>query len=545
MTMLFPSPDFDDAVAAVCHGTATEEQMRALNVLLRGNPAARDEYLIRVELHSRLASDPDLFQPAEDAGARGIVPGLAASGLRGPSAPVAGVAGFRRALVPVLALATCLVLIAGGLWEWSARRGAREAGATSAAVAMLTRAVNAHWGGGRAAPRVGGPLEPGTLRLEAGLAQVVFYSGARVVLEGPAELQVVSPSEAVCLGGRLLAEVPAPARGFRLRTPELNVVDLGTSFGIDESGGRTEVHVFKGKIEFFGRNAPRQPLAAGRAAAVRGTGAPSFMAASEAAFNPMFELQQLSSASQAVRFDQWRVWSARLNADPSLLVHLDFENPGDSDWALRNLAGGNRSVPEATVVGCQPAEGRWPEKQALEFQSVNDRVRFAVPGEFDSLTLCVWVRLKGLDRQFNSLFMTDGFAAGAVHWLVRQDGVLGLTVFGTRPREFQVLASPPVVTPDLLGMWTHLAVTLDGKAGRVVHYLNGVPVARCAVRLQPPYRAGPAEVGNWNARGGPTSAPALVRNLGASLDEFELFSRALGEAEIHHLYIEGKPEPDL
>jgi hypothetical protein len=48
-------------VAAVCHGLASDEQARALNELLRTHPAARDEYILRVELHSRLASDPDLY----------------------------------------------------------------------------------------------------------------------------------------------------------------------------------------------------------------------------------------------------------------------------------------------------------------------------------------------------------------------------------------------------------------------------------------------------------------------------------------------------
>ena len=61
MTLVFPSPEFDDAVAAVCHGSATDAEMRALNGLLRGDARARDEYLLRVELHSRLASDPDLL----------------------------------------------------------------------------------------------------------------------------------------------------------------------------------------------------------------------------------------------------------------------------------------------------------------------------------------------------------------------------------------------------------------------------------------------------------------------------------------------------
>src|SRR4051812_49178521 len=61
MKISFPSREFDDAVAAVCHGLPLEEQMAALNDLLRKDASARDEYILRVELHSRLASEPDLF----------------------------------------------------------------------------------------------------------------------------------------------------------------------------------------------------------------------------------------------------------------------------------------------------------------------------------------------------------------------------------------------------------------------------------------------------------------------------------------------------
>jgi hypothetical protein len=65
MKLTFPSREFDEAVAAVCHGSATDELMAALNELLRINSAARDEYILRVEVHSRLASEPDLFAPME------------------------------------------------------------------------------------------------------------------------------------------------------------------------------------------------------------------------------------------------------------------------------------------------------------------------------------------------------------------------------------------------------------------------------------------------------------------------------------------------
>ena len=66
MKIGFPSPEFDDVVASVCHGSATDEHARALNELLRGNAGARDEYILRLELHSRLASDADLFAATDE-----------------------------------------------------------------------------------------------------------------------------------------------------------------------------------------------------------------------------------------------------------------------------------------------------------------------------------------------------------------------------------------------------------------------------------------------------------------------------------------------
>ena len=69
--------------------------------------------------------------------------------------------------------------------------------------------------------------------------------------------------------------------------------------------------------------------------------------------------------------------------------------------------------------------------------------------------------------------MCDGFDAGTLHWLIRDDGVLGLTVIGPGPGNYQIVASPPVLALDQFGMWLHLAVVLDGNAKRVSHYVNG------------------------------------------------------------------------
>jgi len=149
-----------------------------------------------------------------------------------------------------------------------------------------------------------------------------------------------------------------------------------------------------------------------------------------------------------------------------------------------------------------------------------------------------------LDRQFSSLFMSEGFEAGTLHWLIRKDGVLGLTVVGHEPGKFQIVASPPVLSLGQFGQWLHLAVVLDGGSRRVEHYLNGRPVGGKPLKISPPFRVGAAELGNWNARGFPGNDPSLIRNFSGAMDDFCLFGRALGHREILELYSAGKPQPN-
>lgn len=543
MKIGFPSTEFDDAVAAVCHNSASEEQVRALNELLRSHGTARDEYIFRLELHSRLASDPDLFASTES------------------DLPLTAVAGTPRLqssprLIPqrrnqtvriawAIALAVCLALLAAGIWDRPAVRPMDSVEPTSKAIAMLNRTADAQWNRAQGVPRLNAPLEPGPLRLEAGLAQVVFYSGTRLVVEGPAELDLISGNEAFCRAGRMIVKVPAHARGFRINTPHISAIDLGTSFGLTVNESQSDLHVFKGSVKLSSAIQPwDRTLEEGEGVLMASDRPPVRFAADAGAFAALFDFQARSQAAEARRYDQWRTACKRLETDESLLLHFDFENVPPAGWQIPNLGNPRAEVTDATMVGCQWTEGRWPEKRALEFQSVNDRVRLAVPGEFESMTLSAWVSVKGLDRKVNSLFMSDGFDSGTIHWLIRRDGVLGLTVIGADPRDHQIVVSPPVVTLDKFGMWLHLAVVLDADAQRVVHYLNGVPVSETVLRIAPPFRIGAAELGNWNAKGFPKDDPFMIRNFSGAVDEFALFDRALEAGEIRRLYGEGKPQGD-
>lgn len=443
----------------------------------------------------------------------------------------------------VITLAACVALLAAGGWWLRLARPREPKGTTSQAVAMLNRAVDAQWNVSDPAPRLGAPLEPGWLRLQSGLAQIVFYSGARFVIEGPTEIQLISPSEASCRRGRLTAEIPPQARGFRMGTPQINVTDPGTSFGLEVQERRTELHVFKGSTEFQpAGEKSRQRVQAGKAAVAENSSLPRFLAANPPAFASLFNMQAKSVAAASQWCNQWRSISGRLNRDPSLLVRFAFEEA--ADWRLPNMSHLASALSDGAIVGCQWIEGRWPDKRALEFRNVNDRVRLSIPGEFEALTLAAWVRVQGLDRKLNSLFMSDGFEPGTLHWLIRNDGVLGLTIIGRDSNPYQICPSKPVITLDQFGMWLHLAVVLDGKGKRVTHYVNGLPVGEKALEISPPFRVGSAELGNWNAKGFPKQDPFMIRNFSGAVDEFCLVRRALSENEIRALYSEGKPQPD-
>jgi hypothetical protein len=117
--------------------------------------------------------------------------------------------------------------------------------------AWLINAQDCRWTGNDQKP--GPDMRSGkVLRLERGLAEIEFERGARVILQGPAGLELVSATTARLLYGTLTARVPAQALGFTVLSPSGRVVDLGTEFGLSVAeGGATSVRVFTGLVEAF------------------------------------------------------------------------------------------------------------------------------------------------------------------------------------------------------------------------------------------------------------------------------------------------------
>jgi hypothetical protein len=85
--------------------------------------------------------------------------------------------------------------------------------------------------------------------LEAGTVEVTIQSGARILLEGPATLELLTPLRAYLQAGRAVVHVPEPASGFVQETRDANVLDVGTEFGVKVGPGPgTEVQVYQGSV---------------------------------------------------------------------------------------------------------------------------------------------------------------------------------------------------------------------------------------------------------------------------------------------------------
>jgi ferric-dicitrate binding protein FerR (iron transport regulator) len=120
-------------------------------------------------------------------------------------------------------------------------------------VATLVQAENCKWAGSDLPTAVDSKLSPGTLALAEGIATLQFKNGAKITIEAPTKLQILNAMHCRLIEGSLTAEVPEPAHGFTIDTPDLKVVDLGTRFGLTTgSAGNSQVHVFQGEVEVGG-----------------------------------------------------------------------------------------------------------------------------------------------------------------------------------------------------------------------------------------------------------------------------------------------------
>jgi hypothetical protein len=417
--------------------------------------------------------------------------------------------------------------------------------------ATLRRAAGIKWSNANESYYEGDLLPSGMLQFDAGVAEIDFFCGATVVVEGPAQLDLESDWELRLIGGRLRANVPPAARGFTVKAADSEIIDLGTEFALEVDPDHVHVAVVDGEIKLNGGKHDGQHLFAGEARSLSGD---AIAERAEIDVRSLGDIKRLHANETAERFAKWKSAANKLAQDDRLIAFYPISGHASERFAP-NLAPSGSEFDGKIIGPVDVGQGRFGDQsKGFGFGRPGARVRALVGGEFKAFTFSCWVKIDSLDHKYNALFMSDGYENGELHWQVHNDGRMMFSVMvddtpgaghGPSPdsRFHHIYYTPPIWDMTKAGKWMHLAAVYDPASRRVDQYVNGQRISTEPITDKfyvESLRIGPAEIGNWGQplRKSPDFA---VRNLNGAIDEIAIFKEALGAEEITSIYDNGKP----
>lgn len=363
-------------------------------------------------------------------------------------------------------------------------------------------------------------LHTGDYRLREGAVHLRLENGTDILMESPADFQIVDSFHVSLRRGGLRAVVPPAARGFTIVAPGVDYVDLGTEFGIavDEATGTSELHVFDGLVNATNPNSQRLLSSVTEGESV------TF---SEGKLQPTGKLgKDHFLTTGAIGFLRWQRQRKEFERDPDVIAYYPFTKSEN----LTNTAS-QPIASEGRIEGAPWVSGRWPGKDALLFDRSTDFVELDVPGVYDELTFSAWIKLDRLGPYLNSIFNSNGLDPGDIHWDIASDGRMMLI---RRFSDYRNLLEKESLVPT--GRWVHVAGTVSIKNQERRVYVNG-RLAGYDKSEMGPLTPGLSRIGQWLSANG-----ARKRNLKGRIDELAIWRRALTQPEIQRLTELGKPD---
>ncbi|MCX6951380.1 MAG: FecR domain-containing protein, partial [Verrucomicrobia bacterium] len=363
------------------------------------------------------------------------------------------------------AWASAAVLALGAAAWWTVRPDAPEA--------YLARVESATWDASQVSPKIGDRLESRRLQLDSGLVELKFAHGATVIVEGPADFEVLGPQHAFLHRGRAVTRLAPGTRGFILDSPRGRLVDQGTEFGVSVgASGDTEVHVLEGKVEAV----------------------PSHQQAVQLSVNQAARLTPLRVEQFAADAGGFITDLPPLSGGVVDFLHWSFdEGQGKASYN----SGRGLGAPQAKAILRSFPEGaagpQWIEGQfggGLSFNGRDDFVECEFPGipGGEPRTVAFWVKVP---RDWT---VEEGY--GIINWGTHKPGLAWQISVNPQIKEgptgrlrLGVMDGFVVGTTDLRDdRWHHCAVVMYGghrpdSATHILLYLDGElePAARKAV----------------------------------------------------------------
>lgn len=221
-------------IQSYADGLATAEEVAQLQAALRTDAELRRVFLDYVHIDSAL--------------------GALAAGLHGSAEAERGEANvvrvsFRRFRSALWLGAVAAAIAVAAVWSIGQRSRAK---AGQPVEVEIVQSEGAQWiAPTRQSAHVGERLALRTIELSGGSLNLrIASSGVLLKLTGPIEARFESAMRLRVVHGRLSADVGDGGVGFTVVTDAGEVVDLGTSFGVEaERGGESRVAVFSGQVK--------------------------------------------------------------------------------------------------------------------------------------------------------------------------------------------------------------------------------------------------------------------------------------------------------
>jgi len=434
-------------------------------------------------------------------------------------------------------------------------------------VALLSRTAEAVWDNDEVF-HPGANLAPRVLMLNSGLAQIDFFGGAHLIIQGPAEVEILSDRKVFMKSGKAGCYVSELGKGFQVATTHGEILDLGTSFAIRASeAGPSEVHVIEGSVSILD-----QIVEASNARLIVDGALNSIPFAPEQFPRPNeFALREQERDNRRLR--NWRSQADRISADQDVLLHYTMEGQNRTGPELINRASAQTAgrATNGTILGTSWAEGRWMEKSGIRFSNEEDRLLAKLPGVYKEVTFLVWAKVDALTQPRTAFILAHGparwskngsiseeeFAIATkrrdlseiaiVRWTALETtGAMHLNLGFNRDKQrsrlnwMQLHSQPNIITSSRWGKWGCYGVTYDAVNERVTHYFNGEKTGTNRIEHPEPLILDFLEIGNLSTPQDNT-APEMQFRFYGIMDEIIVARRVFSPEEMEEIYKNGMP----
>ncbi|MEQ1831066.1 MAG: LamG-like jellyroll fold domain-containing protein, partial [Pirellula sp.] len=454
--------DLEYLINLYIDGLASPAENLRLNELLRSDSNARRVFAEHLNLDSALAE--------------------IAAGMPGKRAAVEDIVVLNRQVVLTNAFAYALLTVAAtlflcvGLWWWQLNdryepHVARQKIGTDRATTMSPQnhSSKEFVSPDNASPAMlideasplfafergpdGKYVEPGIYELISGVAHLRFASGAEVILNGPAQLEIIDSMHARMEYGKIRVIAPPSAKGFTVSTPSAEYIDIGTEFGldVDRADGASDLYVFDGQVN-IAHSASKEIVME----VIEGNSS-RFFKGMIAGPSPDFVSGEFPTPNE-IGFVRWQNHVQELLEDESLIGFFPFRQSSDPSVLANQVfkQGSNpSSVLDGRIVSARWVSGRWPGKDALLFDGDREYVQLDIPGNFMDLTIAAWLKIDRLDYEMNAIVNSDRADKGDVHFQITRQAIAKGAVQGMDTTD--TFIGPPLK----LGKWVHVVMVIS------------------------------------------------------------------------------------